>query len=56
MQLHKMRRLSTIENGSAQAYFSKIAKVVDSLGLTFEEFGKLLDLELSKSLKNKKDI
>lgn len=50
--------LNLIENGSSQAYFSKIAKVVKSLGMSFEEFGKLLDIELSEvifnSNKNKK--
>lgn len=41
--------LNLIEKGSSQAYFSKIARVVKSLGLSFEEFGKILDEELSKS-------
>lgn len=41
--------LNLIEKGSSQAYFSKIAKVVKSLGLSFEEFGKILDEELAKT-------
>ena len=41
--------LNLIEKGSSQAYFSKIAKVVKSLGLSFEEFGKILDEELTKT-------
>ncbi len=38
--------LNVIENGYSQAYFSKIAKVIKALGMTFEEFGKMLDEEL----------
>ena len=40
--------LNNIENGTKQTYFSKIAKVVSSLDMSFEEFGKLLDKELNK--------
>ena len=39
--------LNNIENGTKQTYFSKIAKVVSSLDMSFEEFGKLLDKELN---------
>ena len=37
--------LNTIENGSAQTYYSNIARVIKALGLTYEEFGRLLDKE-----------
>lgn len=40
--------LNTIENGETKTYFSNIARVVKALGLTFEEFGKLLDEELGE--------
>ncbi len=40
--------LNSIENARAQIYFSNIAKVVRALGLSFEEFGALLDKELPK--------
>lgn len=40
--------LNNIENGNVQTYFSKIAQVVRALGLSFEEFGKLLDKELKQ--------
>ena len=38
--------LNNIENASKQTYFSKIAKIISSLDMSFEEFGKLLDDEL----------
>ena len=41
--------LNNIENGTVQTYFSKIAKVITALGLSFEEFGKLLDIELKNN-------
>jgi len=40
--------LNVIENGYSQAYFSKIARVVQALDMSFEEFGKLLDENISK--------
>ena len=40
--------LNLIENGASQAYFSKIARVIQALDMSFEEFGKLLDNEISK--------
>lgn len=40
--------LNTIENGNTQTYFANVARVVKALGLSFEEFGKLLDDELGK--------
>ena len=40
--------LNLIENGASQAYFSKIARVIQALDMSFEEFGKLLDREISK--------
>ena len=40
--------LNTIENGKTQTYFSNIARVIKALGLSFEEFGKLLDEELKR--------
>ena len=40
--------LNLIENGASQAYFSKIARVVQALDMSFEEFGRLLDREISK--------
>ena len=40
--------LNLIENGYSQAYFSKIARVIQALDMSFEEFGKLLDREISK--------
>lgn len=39
--------LNNIENATKQTYFSKIAKVINSLDMSFEEFGKLLDDELN---------
>ena len=39
--------LNNIENATKQTYFSKIAKVVSSLDMSYEEFGKLLDRELN---------
>ena len=45
--------LNNIENAAAQTYFSKIAQIVLSLGLNFEEFGKLLDKELKNNQKLK---
>ena len=40
--------LNVIENGYSQAYFSKIAKVIQALDMSYEEFGKLLDEYISK--------
>ena len=40
--------LNTIEKGDTKTYFSNIARVVKALGLSFEEFGKMLDEELGK--------
>ena len=40
--------LNVIENGYSQAYFSKIAKVVQALDMSFEDFGKLLDKKIPK--------
>lgn len=37
--------LNTIENGKTQTYYSNIARVIKALGLTHEEFGRLLDKE-----------
>ena len=39
--------LNNIENATKRTYFSNIAKVVSSLDMSFEEFGKLLDDELN---------
>ena len=40
--------LNTIEKGDTKTYFSNIARVVKALGLTFKEFGKMLDEELGE--------
>ena len=37
--------LNTIEIGNTQTYFSNISRVIKALGLSYEEFGKLLDEE-----------
>ena len=42
--------LNNIENAAKQTYFSKIAKVISSLEISFEEFGKLLDNELKNKI------
>ena len=42
--------LNTIENGKTQTYFSNIARVVQALDLSFEEFGKLLDDEMKNDI------
>ena len=39
--------LNNIENATKRTYFSNIAKVISSLDMSFEEFGKLLDDELN---------
>ena len=44
--------LNNIENATKQTYFSKIARVINSLGMSFEEFGKLLDSELNTEAKH----
>ena len=41
--------LNTIENGKTHTYFSNIIRVIKALGLSFEEFGKLLDKELGEN-------
>ncbi|MBQ4647003.1 MAG: helix-turn-helix transcriptional regulator [Candidatus Gastranaerophilales bacterium] len=41
--------LNTIEKGETKIYFSNIARVVRALGLSFEEFGKLLDEEVKEN-------
>ena len=42
--------LNTIENGDTKTYFYNIARVVNALGISFEEFGKMLDDELEDEL------
>lgn len=39
--------LNTIENGNTKTYFSNIARVIKALGLSYEEFGRLLDKEFN---------
>ena len=41
-----MTTYDSIINASVQSSFYNISKVVKALGLTYEEFGKLLDEEL----------
>jgi predicted transcriptional regulator len=38
-----------------KTYFYNIAKVVKALGLSFEEFGKMLDEELPENFMNNED-
>lgn len=38
--------LHDLEHAKTEAYFSKIYRAIKALGLTFEEFGALLDKEL----------
>ncbi len=47
--------LNLIENGASQAYFSKIAKVAKALGMSFEEFGRILDEELGENFFSTKE-
>ena len=44
--------LNTIEKGETKTYFSNVARVLKALGLSFEEFGKLLDKELGEDFNN----
>ena len=43
-----MTTYDSIINASVQSSFYNISKIVKALGLTYEEFGKLLDKELPK--------
>ena len=40
--------LYMIEQGKNKAYITNLSKIILALGLTFKEFGELLDEELSK--------
>lgn len=44
-----------IVNANSKTYFYNIAKVVKALGLSFEEFGKMLDEELPKDFMTNED-
>lgn len=44
-----MSTYDAIINASAQSSFYNIGKIVKALGLSYEEFGKLLDKELPKN-------
>jgi hypothetical protein len=44
-----------IVNANSKTYFYNIAKVVKALGLSFEEFGKMLDEELPKNFMTNED-
>lgn len=43
-----MSTYDAIINASVQSSYYNISKIVKALGLTYEEFGKLLDKELPK--------
>ena len=44
-----MSTYDDIVKGRTNASFYNIAKIIGALGLSFEEFGKLLDEELPKN-------
>ena len=44
-----------IINAKSKTYFYNIAKVVKALGLSFEEFGKMLDDELPENFMNNEE-
>lgn len=44
--------LYMIEKGKCKPYATNLLKIINALGLTFEEFGKLLDKELPKDFNN----
>lgn len=48
-----MSTYDDIVNAKTKASFYNISKIIKGLGLTFEEFGKLLDKELPNNLFDK---
>lgn len=50
-----MSTYDTIVNGSAQASFYNIAKIIKALGLNFKEFGELLDNALPEGFMNQSE-
>ena len=50
-----MSTYDMIVSGTTQATFFNITKIIKALGLTFEEFGALLDKELPENFMNTLD-
>ncbi len=50
-----MSTYDMIVNGTTQATFFNITKAIKALGLSFEEFGALLDKELPQNFMNPPD-
>ncbi len=50
-----MSSYDVIINASAQSSYYNIARVVKALGLSFEEFGKMLDEELPDDFMNNEE-
>ena len=45
-----------IEKGKNKAYATSLCKIISALGLSFEEFGALLDKELPENFHNENNL